>query len=434
MMTRSLIAALVLFISGVSPALAAIDFKIEEPAPAAIKSGIGQIAGWAVGDRKIVSVEAFINDIPLGNLPYGGSRQDVAAAFPDLPGAGFSGWTMKWNYSLLEEGEHNLRILIKDEDGAESSAEVLFYVTRFHAEFIPDPSAVETTAATVHSSEDGRIVLQGARVEGEDVDIELAWDTASQQFLIQFIDYGTEKSPNQSPSANAGPDFSVNAGDIVAVTGSASDPDGSIVSWAWQQISGTAVSLQNAQSQQVQFTAPAGATTIPLRLTVTDDDGASASDDVVISVKEDSEPDTTTGFLHEAMLPIINEARAQTRMCGDTEYPAQPPLQWSASLAEVAKLHSMDMARQGYFSHTSLDGTSMGDRVFPHWSGTRVGENIAASSIDRANSYVVDLWLDSPGHCVLIMSSDFTHAGIGSGHDTENDYSFHHFWTLDFGG
>jgi uncharacterized protein YkwD len=94
----------------------------------------------------------------------------------------------------------------------------------------------------------------------------------------------------------------------------------------------------------------------------------------------------------------------------------------------------MDMAREGYFAHTSLDGTSMGDRVFPYWSGNRVGENIAASSIDRSNSYVVNLWLDSPGHCALIMDPNFTHTGIGAGHNSENGYSMHHFWTLDFGG
>jgi uncharacterized protein YkwD len=47
---------------------------------------------------------------------------------------------------------------------------------------------------------------------------------------------------------------------------------------------------------------------------------------------------------------------------------------------------------------------------------------------------VVDLWLDSPGHCELIMDPNFTHAGIGSGHNTDNGYTYHHFWTLDFGG
>ena len=134
------------------------------------------------------------------------------------------------------------------------------------------------------------------------------------------------------------------------------------------------------------------------------------------------------------MLSHINDARAVARDCGGTEYPAQPPLQWSSSLAEIAMIHSMDMAREGYFAHASLDGTSMGDRVFQYWSGTRVGENIAASSIHRTDAYVVQLWLDSSGHCALIMDPDFTHAGIGVGRDPENGYDFHHFWTLDFGG
>jgi uncharacterized protein YkwD len=95
----------------------------------------------------------------------------------------------------------------------------------------------------------------------------------------------------------------------------------------------------------------------------------------------------------------------------------------------------MDMASKGYFSHTSEDSTSMGDRVFPYWSGTRVGENIAASSVDRSNSFVVDLWLSSTsGHCELLMSDDFTHAGIGAGHNPLNGYTYHHFWTLNVGG
>jgi uncharacterized protein YkwD len=151
------------------------------------------------------------------------------------------------------------------------------------------------------------------------------------------------------------------------------------------------VSLQNANTSTVSFIAPDDAGTINRRLTVTGNDG-------------------------------------------DSEYPAQPAFIWNSALADSARLHSMDMAREGYFAHTSLDGTSMGDRVFPYWSGNRVGENIAASSIDRSNSYVVNLWLDSPGHCVLIMDPDFTHVGIGAGHNSENGYSMHHFWTLDFGG
>ena len=76
-----------------------------------------------------------------------------------------------------------------------------------------------------------------------------------------------------------------------------------------------------------------------------------------------------------------------------------------------------------------------GDTSFFNCSAWRdLGENIAASSIDRTDAYVVQLWLDSSGHCALIMDPDFSHAGIGVGRDPENGYDFHHFWTLDFGG
>ncbi len=226
--------------------------------------------------------------------------------------------------------------------------------------------------------------------------------------------------PNQSPTANAGPNRTVQQGATVSLNGSGSDPDGTIVSWSWQRVSGTSVSISNANSQDASFTAPGTAGDIRIRLTVTDDDGASDTDDVIITVDAPPPPpppdDDTTGTTLFSMLSFINAARGQDRKCGTVDYEAQPPLTWSSSLAEIAKIHSMDMARQGYFSHTSVDGTLMGDRVFPYWSGNRVGENIATSSIDRSDSYVVDLWLNSPGHCALIMDPDFTHAGIGAGY------------------
>ncbi|MEJ2384353.1 MAG: CAP domain-containing protein [Xanthomonadales bacterium] len=239
---------------------------------------------------------------------------------------------------------------------------------------------------------------------------------------------------NQAPTADAGPDRTIQAGARITLNGGGSDPDGAIAAWSWRQVEGPTVALSGANARDVSFTAPDKAATLRLRLTVTDDDGATDTDDVVLTVAAPSEPDTTTGATLQSMLSHINDARAVARDCGGTEYPAQPPLTWSESLAEIAVIHSMDMARQGYFAHTSLDGTTMGERVFPYWSGSRVGENIAASSIDRSDAYVVQLWLDSSGHCALIMDPGFTHAGIGVGRDPENRYDFHHFWTLDFGG
>ena len=516
------------------PALAEIQFAIGEPVENSTKSGIGQISGWAVSDVPIVSVEAFIDGVSVGVVPYGGTRLDVAAAFPEVPDSEFSGWSMKWNYSLLTEGEHVVTVVVTDEENTEQSKDVIFNTTKFRSEFISDPKDMRTGNAVLTILEDGHIVIEEAEVEGELVDIELAWDTGSQQFqisniifeepekenqaptadagpslnadtgatvviegsgydpdgsvesyswrqvsgtavnlldantqivqftapeeagtirlrltvtddsgaidkddtLIEIIAPPPEPEPeNQAPTANAGSDQTVDQGDSVTVPGSGNDPDGAIASWFWAQVSGPTASLSNADGQNVQFTAPDSAGDIRLRLTVTDDDGATDSDDVIITVEEPAATDATTGETVSSMLSVINDARGQAQTCGDTEYPAQDPLIWDGDLATIARLHSMDMAREGYFSHISLNGTSMGDRVFPYWSGgNRVGENIAASSIDRSNSYVVGLWMDSPGHCALIMDPDFTHAGIGAGHNSENGYSMHHFWTLDFGG
>jgi len=527
---KLILPAVLLLAAFATPARAEIQFSIGEPIADSYRSGIGQISGWAVSYDQIVAVEAFIDGVSVGLVPYGGTRQDVAAAFPGVPNSENSGWSMKWNYSLLAEGEHTLTVVVTDIEGDQQSSDVTFNTTRFKSEFIADPASVRIAGAAITTPEQGRIVIAGAEVEGESVDIELHWDTASQQFLIDKIFREAAALENLKPVANAGQDITAETGETVSITGSASDPDGSIQSWRWSRVSGAAVTLNNAGGRTVSFTAPDSAGSLRLRLTVTDgegasdsddititveepapepnraptanaganrtvnaaetvtitgsasdpdgfieswswtqvsgptvslggassttitfkapdsagdirlrlavadDDGATDTDDVMITVEAEPEPDNTTGELLSDMLPLINEARGQARTCGDTEYPAQDPLNWSDSLADIARQHSMDMARQGYFSHTSLDGTTMGSRIFPYWTGSTVGENIAASSSDRTLTYVMNMWLDSPGHCALIMSPNFTHAGIGSGHDLDNRYTYQHFWTLDFGG
>lgn len=91
---------------------------------------------------------------------------------------------------------------------------------------------------------------------------------------------------NQQPVANAGNNQTVELGAVVALNGSGSaDPDGSIASYAWTQVSGAAVTLSNASVAQPTFTAPSSADTLVFSLVVTDNNGASsAADTVTISV------------------------------------------------------------------------------------------------------------------------------------------------------
>ena len=98
---------------------------------------------------------------------------------------------------------------------------------------------------------------------------------------------------NQAPVANAGADSSVDEGSAVTLDGSASaDPDGSITAYDWTQTSGTAVTLAGADTDIATFTAPmvVAAETLVFRLTVTDNEGATGTDSVAVSVSPVAPP------------------------------------------------------------------------------------------------------------------------------------------------
>ena len=92
---------------------------------------------------------------------------------------------------------------------------------------------------------------------------------------------------NQPPTVNPGPNQSVVAGSVVMLMGSGSDPDGEIASYQWAQTGGPTVSLSVTDQALSSFVAPEvdAAVTLTFRLTVTDDDGATASGEVSVTVQ-----------------------------------------------------------------------------------------------------------------------------------------------------
>lgn len=84
-------------------------------------------------------------------------------------------------------------------------------------------------------------------------------------------------------------------------------------------------------------------------------------------------------------------------------------------LAEIARSHSSDMARRGYFDHISPDGISAADRV--RAAGLRyrfVAENVAMNQGMKDPAQVtVRGWMDSEGHRANILDPDLTQTGVG---------------------
>ena len=104
----------------------------------------------------------------------------------------------------------------------------------------------------------------------------------------------------------------------------------------------------------------------------------------------------------DQVVALVNSARASAG-CG--------PLRGDARLAAAAQGHSDDMASQGYFSHTSLDGRTFADRVRVAGYPNPGGENIAQGQ--RSAQAVHDAWMNSEGHRANILNCSFTAIGVG---------------------
>jgi hypothetical protein len=118
-----------------------------------------------------------------------------------------------------------------------------------------------------------------------------------------------KKAPNQPPVANAGVAQTVVSGSNVNLSGSGTDSDGTIVSYAWTQIAGSPVTLTGGNAANASFVAPmvSSNTLLGFSLTVTDDMGATASSTVTITVTPNQSPVANAGTAQ-----TVNEASAVT--------------------------------------------------------------------------------------------------------------------------
>ncbi len=122
---------------------------------------------------------------------------------------------------------------------------------------------------------------------------------------VRVVDISSPSSPNVvglfdatggglsniNPIANTSLSQSVQSGETVSLNGTfSSDPDGSIVAYSWRQVSGTPVTLANANTATPSFVALYDASQsrvvqqLNFELTVTDNDGATGSDNAQVSV------------------------------------------------------------------------------------------------------------------------------------------------------
>ena len=123
------------------------------------------------------------------------------------------------------------------------------------------------------------------------------------------------------------------------------------------------------------------------------------------------------------LLTLINDFRAGRGL---------EPLGLSQPLGAAATAKSEEMARQGYFAHTSPQGVTPRQLVTAHGyeHNTEVGENIAAGQESAEAAFAQ--WRDSPSHRELMLDEDFAAIGIARAYNVESRYDW--YWTAEFGG
>lgn len=131
--------------------------------------------------------------------------------------------------------------------------------------------------------------------------------------------------------------------------------------------------------------------------------------------------ETTTDMVNQysefvcKVLELTNNERAKCNIA---------PLKMEDALCKAAQDHASDMAENNYFSHTSLDGRTMIERINKYSKYNCYGENIAMGQINPEQ--VIKDWMNSEGHRANILNSEFTKIGIA--YNKNGNY-----WVQNFG-
>jgi uncharacterized protein YkwD len=111
--------------------------------------------------------------------------------------------------------------------------------------------------------------------------------------------------------------------------------------------------------------------------------------------------------LEHQVFGLINEKRIQNGL---------KPLIWNEQVAQVARLHSRNMALYNFFSHVGIDGKRVDDRAdsFRLSNWRMIGENLAfnrgfSDPVGRA----IDGWMQSPQHRENLLRKKWREAGVG---------------------
>lgn len=129
-----------------------------------------------------------------------------------------------------------------------------------------------------------------------------------------------------------------------------------------------------------------------------------------IGILPDLDPETSETLIFH----IANAFRASHGL---------PALLWNDKLAASARLHSEDMEKRNFFSHTNPEGLEPHERIIAAgYNAKASAENIYSDSSGVNPVLAMDAWINSPPHrkCLLMTECDELGVGVSDTCATQN--------------
>ncbi len=103
-------------------------------------------------------------------------------------------------------------------------------------------------------------------------------------------------------------------------------------------------------------------------------------------------------------------------------------LEWNDDVARIARMHSENMAKYKFFSHTGLDGLMVNDRAdlcgVSRWKA--IGENIAYNyGYEKPVEFAVERWMKSTAHRENLLNDRWKESAVGVAVSNDGGILFH---------
>ena len=192
---------------------------------------------------------------------------------------------------------------------------------------------------------------------------------------------------------------------VITLADSSEDHDGQVVSRTWTVAAtdGSAVPVRQRADGSLAFTT-AGTGVHTIRLTVTDDDGLTATSTRTLD-PVDAPTEAEKAAFERSILDATNAQRATygVKAVNSRALVLHP------CLAADARAHATEMARTGTLFHEEYADTLAS---CPEPRATGWGENVLYLTGSASGAAVVRQWMDSATHRAIILGP-YTHVGVG---------------------